>query len=160
MHQYDVEMRRKWIVLGIGNPYRQDDRAGLVVAERLRQGSLDCQVESLMAVGFEILEMIRGYERAIIVDACHFGMAPGAVVEVSVDELEPIRTPVNSHAITLGTALKTGYVCFPDEMPADIRILLIEVKEIGAFTQQMSSEVERAVEAVVDRVTTMVAAVA
>lgn len=160
MNQCDVELRRKWIIVGIGNPYRQDDRAGLVVAERLRQGTLDCQVESLTVVGFEILEMIRGYERAIIVDACHFGMAPGAVVEVSMDELEPIRTPVNSHAITLGTTLKTGYVCFPDEMPADIRILLIEVKEIGEFSQQMSPEVERAVEAVVDRVTTMVATVA
>lgn len=160
MNQCDVELRRKWIIVGIGNPYRQDDRAGLVVAERLRQGTLDGQVESLTVVGFEILEMIRGYERAIIVDACHFGMAPGAIVEVSVDELEPIRTPVNSHAITLGTVLKTGYACFPDEMPADIRILLIEVKEIGEFSQQMSPEVERAVEAVVDRVTTMVAAVA
>lgn len=153
-------MRRKWIIVGIGTPYRQDDLAGLVVAERLRQGTLDCQVESLTVVGFEILEMIRGYERAIIVDACLFGLAPGAVVEVSVDELEPICTPVNSHAITLGTALKTGYACFPDEMPADIRILLIEVKEISECSQQMSPEVERAVEEVVDRVKTLVAAMA
>ena len=153
-------MKREWVVVGIGNPYRQDDRVGLKVAERLRQDGLDCQVESLTVVGFEILEMIRGYERAIIVDACRFGMAPGTVVEVSVDELGPVRTSVNSHAITLGTALKTGFACFPDEMPADIRILLIEVKEISECSQQMSPEVERAVEEVVDRVKTLVAAMA
>jgi len=151
-------MRRKWIIVGIGNPYRQDDRAGLVVAERLQQGTLDCQVESLTVVGFEILVMIRGYERAIIVDACRFGMTPGTVVEVSMDELEPIRTPVNSHAISLEAVLKTGYACFPNEMPADIRILLIEVKVIAECSQQMSPEVERAVEEVVDRVKTLVSA--
>lgn len=151
-------MKGRWVVVGIGNPYRQDDRAGLVVAERLRQGCLDGRVESLATAGFEILEMIRGYERAIIVDACQLGMAPGAVVEKTVDQLGTGRMPVNSHAITLGTTLKTGYVCFPEEMPADIRILLIEVKEIKEFTEQMSSEVERAVEEVAERVRTMVAA--
>ena len=154
-------MKREWVVVGIGNPYRQDDRAGLKVAERLRQVALNCQVESLAIVGFEILGMIRGYERAIIVDACHFGKAPpGTVIELSVDELDPIPTPVNSHAINLGTALRTGYACFPDEMPADIRILLIEVREISEFSPQMSPEVERSVEEVVDRVTTMVATMA
>jgi hydrogenase maturation protease len=41
-------------------------------------------------------------------------------------------------------------------MPADIRILLIEAKEIKAFTQQMSPEVEKAVAVVVERIKTMV----
>ena len=153
-------MKRKWVVVGIGNPYRQDDRAGLAVAERLRQERLDCQVESLPAVGFEILEMIRGYERAILVDACQFGKSPGSVVAMTVDELGPIHSPVNSHAISLVTALKTGHVCFPDDMPAEIRILLIEVKQTSECTRQMSPEVELAVEEVVERVKTMVAAMA
>lgn len=130
------------------------------MAERLRQGTLDCQVESLTVVGFEILEMIRGYERAIIVDACHFGTAPGTVVEVSVDELEHPSARRSTRTITLGTALTIGMFVFPTRCRPIFVSMLIEVKEIGAFIQQMSSEVERAVEAVVDRVTTMVAAMA
>jgi hydrogenase maturation protease len=42
-------------------------------------------------------------------------------------------------------------------MPADIRILLIEVKEIKEFTPQMSPEVERAVGEVVERIKGLVA---
>ena len=63
---------------------------------------------------------------------------------------------VNSHAVTLGTTLKTGIICFPEEMPEEIRIFLIEVKEISEFTKEMSAEVEAAVEEVVHRICAMV----
>ena len=41
-------------------------------------------------------------------------------------------------------------------MPPELRILLIEVKEIKEFTQQMSPEVEQAVDVVVERIKAMV----
>ena len=63
---------------------------------------------------------------------------------------------VNSHAVTLGTTLKTGIICFSEEMPEEIRIFLIEVKEISEFTKEMSAEVEAAVEEVVHRICAMV----
>lgn len=151
-------MKKKCVVIGIGNPYLQDDRAGVVVVERLEEEGLDCQTEVVYTVGFEVMDKVRGFERAIIVDACKLGNAPGSILDVTVDDIFTTHALVNSHAITLGTTLKTGYVCFPEEMPAEIRILLIEVKDIKEFTQQMSSEVERAVDEVVDRVKTMVAA--
>lgn len=151
---------KKCVVIGIGNPYLQDDRAGVVVVEQLEQGGLACQTEVVYTVGFEVMDKVRGYERAIIVDACKLGNDPGAILDVTVDDIFTTHALVNSHAITLGTTLKTGFVCFPEEMPADIRILLIEVKEIKEFTQQMSPEVERAVDEVVERIRTMVAAMA
>ena len=55
----------------------------------------------------------------------------------------------------MGTTLKTGYVCFPKEMPPKLRILLIEVKEIKEFTQQIPPEVEQAVDVVVERIKAM-----
>ena len=149
---------KKCVVIGIGNPYLQDDRAGVVVVEQLEQGGLACQTEVVYTVGFEVMDKVRGYERAIIVDACKLRTAPGSIHDVRVDDIFTPHALVNSHAITLGTTLKTGYVCFPEEMPAEIRILLIEVKEIKEFTQQMSSEVERAVAEVVARIRGRVAA--
>ena len=112
----------------------------------------------LFRSGFEVMDKIRGCDQAIIVDACMLGNEPGSILEVGVDDIFTTHALVNSHAVTLGTTLKTGYVCFPEEMPADIRILLIEVKEIKEFTQQMSSEVEAAVDVVVERIKGMVAA--
>jgi hydrogenase maturation protease len=151
-------MLMKCVVIGIGNPYLQDDRAGLVVVELLEQGNLPCQTENVYTVGFEVMEKIRGFERAIIVDACMLGNQPGTIVEVGVDDIFSTRTLINSHAMTLGTTLKTGFICFPDEMPRDIKILLIEVREIKEYTQQMSPEVEAAVTEVVLRITNLVAA--
>jgi hydrogenase maturation protease len=151
-------METKCVVVGIGNPYLQDDRAGVVVVERLEQENLPCQTEVVYTVGFEVMDKIRGFERAIIVDACMLGNEPGSILELKVDDIFTTHALVNSHAITLGTTLKTGLICFPEEMPADIRILLIEVKEIKEFTQQMSAEVELAVDEVVERIKGLIAA--
>ncbi|MCL2789586.1 MAG: hydrogenase maturation protease [Desulfobulbus sp.] len=151
-------MKSKCVVIGIGNPYLQDDRAGVVVAEQLERDGLACQIEVIHTVGFEVMDKVRGFERAIIVDACKLGNAPGSILEVTVDDIFTTHALVNSHAVTLGTTLKTGYICFPEEMPADIRIVLIEVKEIKEFTQQMSPEVEQAVAEAVVRIKGMVEA--
>ena len=151
-------MDKKCVVVGIGNPSLQDDRAGLVIVETLEQEGLPCRTEVVYTAGFEVMDKIRGYEQAIIVDACMLGNLPGTILEVTVDDIFSPRTSVNSHALTLGATLKTGLLCYPDEMPADIRIILIEVKAINAFTQQMSPEVEAAVVTVVDRIRTLVAA--
>ena len=149
-------MDKKCVVVGIGNPYLQDDRAGVVILELLEKEDLPCHTEVVYTVGFEVMDKIRGFERAIIIDACMLGNEPGSILEVTVDDIFSTHALVNSHAITLGTTLKTGLMCFPDEMPEDIRIILIEVKEIKEFTQQMSPEVEAAVVTVVDRIRALV----
>lgn len=150
-------MEAQCVVVGLGSPYLQDDRAGVVVVERLEQEHLPCRTEVLHTVGFEVMETIRGFKRAIIVDACMLGYAPGTILEVGVDDLFATHAPVNAHALSLGTILKTGYLCFPEEMPVDIRIVLIEIKEITEFTQQMSVEVETAVAEVVVRIKRLLA---
>ena len=151
-------LNKKCVVVGIGNPFLQDDRAGVVIVEQLELENLPCQTEVVYTVGLEVMDKIRGYERAIIVDACMLGNEPGSILEVSMDDIFTTHALVNSHAITLGTTLKTGYICFPEEMPADLRIILIEVKEIKEFTRQMSPEVEQAVVEVVERIKGHIAA--
>jgi hydrogenase maturation protease len=149
-------MDKQWVVVGIGNPYLQDDRAGVVVVEQLEQAGLPCRTEVVFTVGFEVMDKVRGHERAIVVDACKLGNPPGTILDLTLDEIFTTHALVNSHAITLGTTLKTGYVCFPEDMPRDLRILLIEVKFIDQFTQQMSPEVAAATVEVVRRITAMV----
>ena len=151
-------MNKQCVVIGIGNPYRQDDRAGLVVIKQLEQAGLPCQTEVVYAAGFEVIDRIRGYKRAIIVDACQLGEEPGTILERMVDDIFSASSPVNSHTITLSTILKTGQVCFTQEMPDDISIILIQVKELQEFTEQMSPEVEAAVVEVVGRIRNRIAA--
>lgn len=145
------------IVVGIGNPYLQDDRAGVVVVEELERTGLACRTEVVYTVGLEVIDRIKGFRRAIIVDACMLGNPPGTILELGLDDLCTTHRLAHSHAITLGATLKTGYVCFHEEMPADLRIILIEVKAISEFTQEMSPEVETAAAEVVTRIKRMVA---
>lgn len=153
-------MDKHCVVIGIGNPYLQDDRVGVVIVEQLEQAGLPCRTEVVDTVGFEVMDKVRGHERAIVVDACKLGNAPGTILELTLDEIFTTHALVNSHAITLGAALKTGYLCFPEEMPTDLRIILIEVKAIDEFTQQMSPEVKKAAAEVVARITAMVGGIA
>jgi hydrogenase maturation protease len=145
-------MNMPWVVVGIGNPYRQDDRAGLVVIEQLEQAGLPCRTDMVYSAGLEVLDQIRGFKRAIIVDACQLGKEPGTILEALAEDLFAVPSSANAHGITLGATLQTGYLCFPEEMPDDIRIILIEVKELEPFTERLSPEVEAAVAEVVARI--------
>ena len=76
------------VVVGIGNPYLQDDRAGVVIVEALERAGLACRIEVVYTVGPEVMDRIRGFRRAIIVDACLLGYPPpGTILELGLDDL-------------------------------------------------------------------------
>ncbi len=141
---------RKTIVLGIGNPLLQDDRAGLEVVQRLSKMNLPIEVCELYTVGLDVMDKLMGYDRAFVVDACKLGHAPGTIIQAGVDDIFTSHSLSNSHAITLGATIKTGYELFPSEMPSELEILLIEVEKIEEFTRVMTVDVESAVDRAVE----------
>ncbi len=142
--------QNRTIVLGIGNPLLQDDRAGLEVVQRISRMDLPVDTQELYTVGFEVMDRLVEYDRAFVVDACRLGNEPGTVMEVSIDDIFSSNSLASSHAITLGATLKTAYHLFPDEMPGELRIFLIEVERVEEFTDVMSTCVEKAVQETVD----------
>jgi hydrogenase maturation protease len=74
----------KTIVLGLGNTILRDDGAGIYVARALRErlgGAADVREAEL--AGMDLIEMLRGYDRAYIVDAIQLdGEDPGVVFRV------------------------------------------------------------------------------
>ncbi len=138
------------IVLGIGNPLLQDDRAGLEVVRRVSELGLSVDTQELYTVGFEVMDRLMGYNRAYIVDACSLGNKPGTIMEVSIEDIFSSKSLASSHAITLGATLKTAYQLFTDEMPGELRIFLIEVERVDEFTEIMSPCVDKAVQKTVD----------
>ena len=67
------------LVIGLGNPLRQDDGVGCRVIRELAARELPPEVELLDAgaVGLGLLDLIEGRERAIVVDAAEMGLPPG-----------------------------------------------------------------------------------
>ncbi|MDQ7031191.1 MAG: hydrogenase maturation protease [Desulfonauticus sp.] len=140
------------VVIGLGNPFLADDRAGIVVVEDLERLGLPAHFEILHTVGFELLDKVLDYKRAIIVDACMLGKNVGEILEVSVKDIFTSSSLINSHAMHIGSTLKLGDELYPERMPEEIRIFLIEVENIKEFSQEFTPEVLKAVEEVKRRI--------
>jgi len=146
-------MKNRFLVCGIGNPMLKDDRAGIEVAERIERSDLQVDTEIIYGVGFEVNDKIMGYDDVIIIDAAKIGKPPGTITEVTVDDIFTDHELATSHAVTLGSTLKTGYILFPGEMPEHLKILLIEAEDYFEFTRECSTQVNIAIAEVVQRIT-------
>lgn len=140
------------LVCGIGNPMLKDDRAGIEVAEQLAELNTNIDVEIIFGVGFEVNDKIMGYDTVYIIDAAKMGHKPGTILEVQVDDIFSDHLLASSHAVTLGSTLKVGYELFPDEMPKNLKIYLIEAEDYFEFTKKCSPPVEVAIQEVVQRI--------
>lgn len=132
----------------------KDDRAGIEVAERIEKLNLDVDVEIIFGVGFEVNDKIMGYEDVIIIDAAKMGHEPGTILKVGVDDIFNDHQLASSHAVTLGSTLKVGYDLFPDEMPKNLTIYLIEAEDYFEFTKECSPPVTIAIGQVVEKIIT------
>jgi hydrogenase maturation protease len=93
-------------IVGVGNTYRRDEGVGPVVAERLaRSGRLPADVRAVDGGtgGLALLDIARGYDRLVLIDAMHAGGRPGQIYVVRPDQVRS-RAPaamVSLHATDL-----------------------------------------------------------
>jgi hydrogenase maturation protease len=97
------------VVLGVGNPYRRDDGAGLAVAARLAGHEppgvtvLSCEQEPS-----RLLDAWAGARAAIVVDAAALGSAPGTIRRFDATDA-PLPAGVfrsSTHAFGVGDAIE------------------------------------------------------
>jgi hydrogenase maturation protease len=146
------EQPEKTVIIGIGNPLLKDDRAGIEVAERIEHMNLGLEVEILHTVGFEVLDKVLNFDRAVVVDACQLGHAPGTVLNLELADIAADHALMGSHAGTLMGTLKAGHTVFPDIMPKKINIVLIEVENAMEFGRECTPLVAKAVDQVVEMI--------
>jgi hydrogenase maturation protease len=134
------------LVLGLGNDILTDDAVGLLVARAVAaQAGPAVQVREACVAGFDLVELLAGHERAIIVDAIRTaGGTPGAVYRLTpADFPRPVRLGA-VHEIgllaELGLGRAVGHV-----MPADVVVIAVEAQETEAFGEQPTPAVAAAV---------------
>uniref|UniRef100_A0A7C5PDR3 Hydrogenase maturation protease n=1 Tax=Thermodesulfobium narugense TaxID=184064 RepID=A0A7C5PDR3_9BACT len=150
-----IERKGKTVVLGIGNPILADDSVGIKVAKML-EGFVDTYV--LMTTDFDVLDVLFGYERAIIVDGIRSGDPPGTIKELTPENLPNVLTYSGSHNISLFATLKIGIEILGDDMPKDIRIFTIELLDVDTFSTDCTPMVQKAIGEVVERIKMLVTA--
>ena len=152
-----MDKRKSLVVLGVGNDIRMDDGAGIRVVEHLERDNeleaLDISFKYLNTGGFDILDEIDGYERAIIVDAASMtdqNLRPGEFFCISdlheYTKGQPVG--ISSHGVgvlqVLGYAEMGGY-----KVPRQIEVYGIQVKETGYFSEELTPEVAEGVKKLV-----------
>lgn len=146
------ETRQRPLLIGVGNEYRGDDAAGLVVVRALRR-RLGRSVVALEACGegAALREAWRGARSVVVFDAAQSGAPPGTVRRFDAHEREmPKRFfHYSTHAFGLAEAVELTRAL--GEMPQRLVVYGIEGGDFTAGAG-LSAEVERAARLVVERV--------
>jgi hydrogenase maturation protease len=145
------------VVVGLGNPVLTDDRVGLAVAAALAGLLGESPVEDVDVLtgtrgGFELLDLLSGYRRAILVDALTLPHPrPGRVRRLGPDRLAGSARLVNPHEISLADAFHLAErMSIP--MPASVEILAVEAGDTTTLSEQMTPAVDRVVQPLARRI--------
>jgi len=140
----------KTLLLGMGNPILTDDAVGVLVVRELRrnlEGAPDLTiVEECSAGGLNILDVIAGYDRLIVVDSIRTGLAaPGSWRRFDGAALADTLHLSSVHDVNFATALalgrQNGMRLPPDD---EIHIFAIEVQDNATFGESLTPAVEAA----------------
>ena len=83
------------LILGLGNPLREDDGVGCRIVEELARRTLPPGVRVLDGgtAGLGLLDLMEGWERIVIVDAAEMGRRPGKFVRFTPAEMRLHASP-------------------------------------------------------------------
>lgn len=144
----------KTLVLGLGNPILSDDGVGIRVAEEL-EGKVDPQKVTVMETsmaGLDLLDMLAGYDRAIIIDAIQtVGGQAGDIYQLEPGALDSTQHAASPHDVNFATALELGKrLGLP--LPQQIVIFAIEVADASTFSEECTPEVRVAIPGCVEMI--------
>jgi hydrogenase maturation protease len=144
----------KTLVLGLGNPILTDDGVGIKVVHALESRVDDSQVtlhESSLG-GLNLLDILVGYDRAIIVDAIQTREGTtGNVYHLKSDDFEPCLHMSCAHDVDFATALELGRR-LELRLPRDITVVAVEVQDVTTFGEECTPVVQIAISTAVDMV--------
>jgi len=152
----------KTLILALGNPILSDDGVAHEVADRLAKRlhpsfskeNAQYDIIKSSAATMDIIPKLAGYERLIVIDAVQVGTAPpGTVHHLSFDELADTIRPSSPHDINFATALSMGRKWRYD-IPDDIRIYGIEVKELSRFAETCTPQVAEKLDEITEHILT------
>lgn len=136
------------LVLGLGNDLISDDGFGPAVAmlcSSLLADRPDVKIEAASVAGLNLLDLLCGHDRALIVDVVQTGAAaPGTLAEWPVERASAGRTLGGSHQTDLLTTLALGR-SLGYELPAAITLLVAEAEDLLTVREEMTAAVAASV---------------
>jgi hydrogenase maturation protease len=133
------------LIIGLGNPLRRDDGVGVRVAELLAGRALSdgVQVVDGGTPGLELVNLLEGWPRVVLVDAANVGQEPGQFVRFTLDQVQLLGEDehISVHGAGLRDALLLAQVL--GVLPDQIVIFGVQPASLE-WREGLSPEVEAA----------------
>ena len=145
--------KRETLILGLGNTILSDDGAGIYVAREIgkRVRNTNVAVKEASLGGLELLELMKGYDRVVLIDAIITGKHEvGSLVELTIDDLRG-GSAMSRHQVSFAEALELGRKVGMD-LPEEIRIYGIEVQDARTFGESCTEEVDKRISKIAEEV--------
>ena len=136
------------LVMGMGNTLLSDDGIGIIIKRYLEQklGSVkEIEFAETSWGGFRIIDLIRGFDYAIVIDSIKTGKFPeGYIHHLKKDDLLPTLRLNSYHDINFITALNLAER-MDYKIPSEIDILAVEIENNYTITENLNPVIRSSV---------------
>lgn len=137
----------KTLILGMGNTLLSDDAIGILVKRLLElclKNIKNLQFEETSWGGFRIIDIIKGFDYVIVIDAMKTGNCePGTIKHLKINDFLPTLRFNSYHDINFITAIKLAEA-MEERIPSDIDIFTIEIIDNRTISFKLSEEIQLA----------------
>jgi hydrogenase maturation protease len=138
----------KTIVLGVGNQILGDDGVGVHIANELKKHINDpnITIDEAITGGMNLLDLILGYDKAIIIDAVKTEKEEnGEVKRIPLNDFSTMHS-CNPHDVSLIEAIEMAKKMGEARIPAEIIVIGVMMKQIPCeFGEKLSENIATAV---------------
>jgi hydrogenase maturation protease len=122
------------LVIAFGSPLRRDDGVGIAALEELRRKGYERPRVDLVdggVRGINLLSLLEGYERALVLDAALAGEGPhGEILEVGLEDARFLLRPrLSLHNLDLASAFELAKAL--DMKLPTVRFVLMRVRDVS-----------------------------
>lgn len=138
----------KTVILGLGNALRTDSGAGVYASRRARELVSDkpIDVKEASVAGFALLDLLEGYDRAVILDAAKTpDRKPGEIAVQDASDLSPTLHLVAGHQMDLPTSITLAQRLGHD-FPEQVSVVSIQIDDDGNLGTECTPAVADAIE--------------
>jgi hydrogenase maturation protease len=139
-----MESPPRAVVLGLGNDLLGDDGIGLIVAREVRRRAPPgVEVVESGEAGLALIELLMGYQVAVIVDAIRTGAPPGTLHRLDRGAFDRILAPSAHYAGLAEVFDLAERLRLP--MPSHLAVVAVEVEDPYSFAEHPTASVADAV---------------
>lgn len=146
------------LILGLGNEILSDDGIGPRLVNDLSDifGIIDTDYIAAGSGGFEIMELISGYKKVMIIDSIHTTSGkPGDVYLLKTSDFKKTSNLSGIHDVNFLASLELGKV-LGYTMPDEIHIIAVEILEDMEFGERFTPALEVKYPEILKKVTNLV----